>query len=198
MVFLTQAALQMLAFIEASKYILLWLGCYFEGTIAMLTGGVLIRLNSVDFWVVYPLLVSADVLSDVMWYAIGYFGARRFVVRWGHLIGVSMPIVEKLERGFNKYHTSILVGSKLTMGFGLAVGTLITAGLMRVSFVRFCVINLLGSLVWVLFLIGIGYYFGDVLSAVPGKWQVVSVVTALVGVFFFVRYLTKRIATVNW
>lgn len=196
--FLIQVGAQMYAFVEASKYVLLWLGCYFEGTLAMVTGGILIRLHQADFWTVYPVLVTSDFLADVTWYGIGYFGARRFVERWGQVVGVSMAVVERIERLFHKYHTSILIVSKLTMGFGLAVGTLFTAGLMRVPFMRFCIINFLGSLVWVLFLIAVGYYFGNVLALIPPRWQVASTVAALAAGFFFVRYLTTRIANTDW
>lgn len=193
-----QIATMLAGIIETSKYALLWFGCYFEGTLVMLAGGILLRLHQVAFWPLYLVLVSSDFLADVTWYAIGYFGARRFVVRWGYLVGVSMSVVEKSERLFHRYHTSILVISKLTMGFGLAAGVLLTAGLMRVSFKRFCVINFLGSLVWVLFLIIVGYYFGNVVALIPGKLQVIGIIGMLVIGFFFSRYLTKRLAAANW
>jgi membrane protein DedA with SNARE-associated domain len=192
-----QTAMMLTGIIEASKYALLWLGCYFEGTLVMLAGGTLLRLHQVTFWPLYLILVSSDFLADITWYGLGYYGARRFITRWGSLVGVTMPVVEKSERLFHRYHTSILVISKLTMGFGLAAGVLFTAGFMRVSFKRYCIINLLGSFVWVLFLIIVGYYFGNVIALIPGTWQIVGITVMLVIGFFFTRYVSTYLSATN-
>jgi len=186
------------AFLESSKYVLLWLGCYFEGTVAMMTGGLLVRLNDANMWLVYPILISADFIADVTWYVLGYFGGRHFIVRWGYLVGFTETVIAKLEDRFHEYHTSILLISKLTMGFGLATGVLFTAGMMRLSFMRFAIINLVGGLVWVGCMMAIGYYFGDVISLVPVKYQAIGAITVLVLAFFFVRRLTARLAASEW
>lgn len=195
---LIEIATAVAGFIESSKYGLLWLGCYFEGTLVMLAGGTLLRLGQVSFWPLYAVFVSSDIAADITWYAIGYFGARAFVARWGYLVGVDTAVVEKSERLFHRYHTHILITSKLTMGFGLASGILLTAGMLRVSFKRFFAINFLGGLIWVLFLILMGYYFGNVIVLIPGKWQIVGIAAMLVAGLFFTKYLTKRIANTNW
>ncbi len=69
---------------------------------------------------------------------------------------------------------------------------------MRISLLRFTVINTLGSLVWVLFLIVVGYYFGNLLELIPSQYQIVFGLGMLAVVFIFLRYLTKRLARVEW
>ena len=188
----------LVAFLQATKYPLFFAGAYIEGTVVMLTGGVLLRLGEVQFLPLYASLILGDVLSDIMWYWIGYFGARRFVMRWGYLVGATPEIVAKMERRFHKYHLRILVISKLTMGFGLAVPILTTAGMMRVSFKRYCAINIVGSFIWVGFVIFVGYNFGDVLQYFPEKFQVASFFVLIALFFVGLRYLTKRLETVKW
>src|SRR5581483_11964981 len=136
-------------FLEVTKYPLFFIGSYIEGTVVMLTGGVLLHLGQVQFWPLYVALMLGDILSDIMWYFLGYFGARRFFLRWGFIINATPAIIGKLERRFHKYHLWILVISKLTMGFGLAAAILATAGMLRVSFTRYLMINVIGSFVWV-------------------------------------------------
>jgi membrane protein DedA with SNARE-associated domain len=188
----------LVAFLQATKYPLFFTGAYIEGTVVMLTGGLLLRLGVVEFWPLYAALILGDVLSDIMWYWIGYLGARRFVMRWGYLVGATPEIVAKMERRFHKYHLRILVISKLTMGFGLAVPILTTAGMLRVSFKRYCVINIVGSFIWVGFVIFVGYNFGDVLAYFPEKFQIASFFVIIALFFIGLRYLTKRLETVNW
>src|SRR6202044_1619824 len=101
----------LVAFLEATKYPLFFLGAYIEGTVVMMTGGVLLRLGQVEFWPLYVALILGDILSDIMWYWIGYLGARRFIMRWGYVVNATPEVVAKLERRFQKYHMQILVFS---------------------------------------------------------------------------------------
>lgn len=188
----------LIAFLEATKYPLFFLGAYIEGTVVMLTGGVLLKLGQVQFWQLYASLILGDVLSDMMWYWIGYFGARRLIMRWGYVVNATPAIVAKLERRFHKYHLRILIFSKLTMGFGLAVPILATAGMLRVSFARYCTINILGSFVWVGFVIFVGYNFGNVLQLIPEQFQVASFFVLIAAFFFGLRYLNGKLATMDW
>ncbi len=188
----------LIVFLEATKYPLFFLGAYIEGTVVMLTGGVLLRLGELQFLPLYTALILGDVLSDIMWYWVGYLGARRFVMRWGYLVNATPEIVAKLERRFHKYHLQILVISKLTMGFGLAVPILTTAGMLRVSFTRYCVINIVGSFVWVAFVIFVGYTFGNVLALIPEQFQIGSFFALIIAFFLGLRYLNGKLENVDW
>jgi len=188
----------LVAFLEVTKYPLFFLGAYVEGTVVMMTGGVLLRLGEVQFLPLYTALILGDVLSDIMWYWIGYLGARRFILRWGYIVNATPDVVEKLEHRFQKYHLRILIFSKLTMGFGLAVPILTTAGMLRVSFLRYCTINIIGSFVWVAFVIFIGYTFGNVLQLIPEQYQIGSFIVLIVAFFLALRYLNGKLAKVDW
>ena len=189
---------QILAFLEGSKYALIFIGCYVEGSTVMMTTGLLWRTGIVSFWPGYATLVVADVLSDIMWYLLGLYAAGPLVHRWGHWFGVTPEIVEKMKRRFHRYHTKILAISKLTMGFGLAVPVLAVAGMLHVPFRRFLLINSLGSLVWVLGNMAVGYYFGDVVVALPPDLKIAFLVALPVIFFLSVQLLTKKLKEVDW
>ena len=164
----------------------------------MMATGLLWHVGTVTFWPAYGALLAGDVIADIMWYLVGRFGARSFFVRWGQFINVTPEIIEKVERRFHHYHTKILIISKLTMGFGLAVPILTVAGMLRVPFIRYLTINVLGGVVWVLFLMGIGYYFGDVLQYIPKDFQIAMAIAVPFLFFFALRALSKKLATVDW
>lgn len=187
-----------LLLIDSSKYALLFLGSYFEGSVAILTGGVLYRIGVVAFWPMYLSLFAADILADLTWYAIGYFGARRFFERYGKYVNLTPAVIEKAEDKFHTYHLRILVISKLTMGFGFATAILATAGMLRVSLMRFVVINVVAGIIWLSFLIGIGYYFGNILEHLPRSFQIGSVVAMIVVFFVVVRAISKYLAKAQW
>lgn len=188
----------LVAAIEVSKYFLLFAGSYIEGTVVMLTGGILWRLGDVAFWPAYMALLLGDFLADLMWYFIGKYAARPFIARWGHLVEMTPEIMEKVERRFHRHHTWILVVSKLSMGFGLAVATLTTAGMLRIPLARYIAINLSGGIVWVFFVMVVGYYFGNVLDLIPEQFQITFIIAILIAAFFALRYISKRLASADW
>ncbi len=187
-----------IAFLEGSKYILIFFGSFFEGSAVMMATGLLWHIGVVGFWPAYLALMAGDILSDIMWYVIGYFAARPFFSRWGYLINATPEVIGKIERRFHRYHTRILVISKLTMGLGLAAVILTVAGMLRVSFVRYVTINVLGGIIWILFLMGIGYYFGNLLQYVPKDFQIAIAIAMPFAFFFALKTINKKLATLDW
>lgn len=188
----------LLAFLESSKYVLIFIGSYVEGSTVMVTTGLLWRLGTLSFWPGYLALLLGDVLSDIMWYFVGYYAAGPFFNRYGHWFGLTPETIAKVKRRFHHYHTKILIISKLTMGFGFAVPVLAVAGMLKVPFSRFLLINASGSLVWVLGNMAIGYYFGTVVLSIPREFQIAAALLVLGAFFYLVSWLSKQLQKVDW
>ena len=188
----------LVAFLESSKYILIFLGSFFEGSAVMMATGLLWHIGTVRFWPAYGALMAGDILSDIMWYFLGYFAARPFFARFGRFINATPEVIAKVERRFHTYHMRILVISKLTMGLGLASVILTVAGMLRVPFVRYVAINVLGGIIWILFLMGVGYYFGDVLQYIPKDFQVALAIAVPFLFFFALRTINKKLEAIDW
>ncbi len=186
------------ALIGVSRYGLLFLGVLVGSPVVMLAAGYLIHAHQFDFLAAYLTIVSADLVGDVGWYWAGRFGARPFLLKYGHYFGISEKLIERLEARFLRYHELILIINKLTMGFGLAIATLAVAGMMRVPFFRYLALNITGELIWALIPIGIGYYFGNVIDYFPLSVRWIFFLGSLVGAFFLLRYLLKRLARSEW
>ncbi len=188
------------AWVWSSKYLLLFAGCYLEGTLVMMAGGVLWHLGQVEFWPMYLALLLGDFLSDIMWYLIGYFGARPVVAKWGHLFGMTPPVMEKVERRFNTHHDWILAISKLTMGFGFAIATLVTAGMLRVSFFRYVLINGVLGIAWVFAMVMVGYYFGNLIELfpIPRIYKIGGAAVFLIIAATLMALINRRLAKSDW
>jgi membrane protein DedA with SNARE-associated domain len=187
-----------IAFFQATKYPLIFAGCYIEGTVVMMATGLLWHEGIVNFWPAYIALILGDFLSDIMWYFVGYYAARKTLDKWGHRFGITAENIAKVERRFHKYHTQILYISKLSMGFGLAVVTLTTAGMLRVPLSRYVAINLSGSFVWVLAMMMVGYYFGNVLAYIPEQFQIFFSLCALALAFIVLKILSQKLTESDW
>lgn len=181
-----------------SRYVLLFMGTLLEGPVVMLAGGVLWHVGVVQFFPALMALFGGDIVADVIWYNIGYFAGRPFVRRYGYWFGFAPDTVEKVERRFQWYHSRILIISKLTMGFGLAVPILTVAGLLRTPFYRFLTINMLAGILWTSFMMAVGYYFGNIIAQMPQQLQISVIVILLTMAFVFLRHLSARLAQVDW
>lgn len=146
----------------AYRYIGLFLGAFFEGPIIMAAAGFLIKLGHFKVLPAFSMLLLGDLLADITWYYIGHFGARKFIQKFGRFFGVTENILEKVKKLFQRHHNKILLFSKVTMGFGVAVPILITAGISKISIRRFILLNFLGGLVWTASIMTIGYFFGNI------------------------------------
>jgi membrane protein DedA with SNARE-associated domain len=188
----------LITFFEHSKYFLFFLGSYVEGPAFMLGGGILWKLGEASFWPTYLALVAGDFIADMTWYAVGYFGARSFLLRWGRFLNVTPDILAKIERRFHKYHLSILVVTKLSTGLGFTVPTLITAGAFRIPLLRFAAIQFFGGLLWVFILMNVGYYFGNVLDLIPHSLQLAFGVAVIAFVLLAIHYAGKIVSRLDW
>lgn len=170
-------------------YIILLPLAIIEGPIVSVASGILIHLSLFQFWSVFWILLAGDIIGDVFWYWIGYHGGIRFIRRYGHFFGLSEPIAERISHLFHRHHVKILLVSKLTMGFGFALATLIAAGMARVSFRTFISINIAAGIIWTTTLIGVGYFFGSLYSMIDQGFQILF----LIVLFIVLAYTLYRL-----
>jgi membrane protein DedA with SNARE-associated domain len=148
-------------YLSGYKYLAFFAGAFIEGPIAMAAGGFFLRLGLVNLFLTYFALVFGDLCADIMWYYVGYFGADNLIKKFGHFFSINQEIMAKLKVFFRKHENKILVISKITMGLGFSMATLLTAGMSRVPIKKFIAFNFIGGLIWTGFLMVMGYIFGN-------------------------------------
>jgi membrane protein DedA with SNARE-associated domain len=185
----------MVAFLQSSKYFLLFAAALFEGPVASLTSGLLLRFGMVDFVPIYLVLVAGDLTADIGWYCLGRYGTRALLIRRGAIFNITPDSLATIERRFNRYHKKILFISKLTMGMGFAIVTLTVAGMSRVPFKNFVALNLGGGLIWTLFLLTVGYYFGNVFALFSDTQKIVLLAAVAAAFALSLRLANRYLMT---
>ena len=188
---------QLLQLLLAYRYVLVVPIAFVEGPIVSIVCGMLVHMGIMDLLPAYILLMLGDLIGDVFWYGIGYYWGHPFIKRFGHFFGVSEQNVETVKNIFNKYHERILFISKISMGLGFALATLITAGMSKIDFKRYIVINMIGQFIWTALLLAIGYEFGQLYTQIANGLGRVFLVGALIGLGIaalgFGRYVKDRL-----
>ncbi len=180
-----------LFWLESSKYILLFIGTIFEGPVVMMVSGFLYGLGQFDFLPMYISLVSGDFTADILWYSIGRFGTRKTILKYGHFVGVTPDTISRVENQFLKFHQKILIISKLTMGFGFAAVILVVAGMFKVPFKNYVLLNLIGGFIWTAFLITIGYFLGNIFNMVSKSMKVSFLIIVFTLFIFGLKYMNN-------
>lgn len=186
-----------LIWLESSKYILIFIGTIFEGPVVMMASGFLFGLGQFSFWPMYIALVMGDFVADIGWYCLGRFGTRSAIYKYGHFIGVTPTTIKRVEDQFVKYHQKILIISKLTMGLGFAAVILVVAGIFKVPFKSYVILNLVGGFIWTILLIAIGYFLGNIFTSVPLEMKIIFGLIILTIVMFGLKYLNKYLKKQN-
>lgn len=178
------------------KYLLVFVGTIIEGPIIMVAGGFLIHLGVFEPLPLFLTILAGDLVGDIAWYYIGYYFAEPFMKKHGHFLSLTPDKLEKIKTLFQKYHERILIFSKLTIGLGFALGTLIVAGITRIPFGRYMFLNLIGEGVLVAILLSVGYFFAELYKYVDDGLKVGFTVAVIVissaAIYGFAGYMKKR------
>jgi membrane protein DedA with SNARE-associated domain len=165
-------------------YVIVAVFSFFEGPILAMICGVLYKLGLVPFAPIYIALIIGDLFGDTFWYCVGYYFGHPFIKRFGKYFSLTESGVASVSRIFHKHENSILLISKMTMGLGFALVTLVTAGIVKIPFKRYISLNFVGQFFWTAFLMVIGYFLGNLYLQINGILGALFV-AALMVVFFF-------------
>jgi membrane protein DedA with SNARE-associated domain len=95
-------------------------------------------------------------------YALGRFGGRALVLRWGKYLLISEQRLELTQQWFARYGGRAVFICRLITGLRAIVS--IPAGLARMSYPRFLFYTVAGSGLWVVTAVLVGYFVGE-------EWQ---------------------------
>jgi membrane protein DedA with SNARE-associated domain len=104
------------------------------------------------------------VIGDNIGYAVGFFGGRRLVLRFGRYVGLTSARLDKAEGFFGRYGGAIVAGARFIEGLRQANG--IVAGTSRMPWPRFAAFNALGAALWVGVWASVGYLAGGDITAI--------------------------------
>jgi membrane protein DedA with SNARE-associated domain len=111
---------------------------------------------------IVPLLLIACVAAvtgDNIGYAIGRFGGRRLVLRYGRYVLITEERLQKAEGFFRRYGGVVVAVARFLAGLRQLNG--IVAGTVKMRWRRFLVYNMLGAALWVAFWGMLFYELGE-------------------------------------
>jgi membrane protein DedA with SNARE-associated domain len=134
-----------------------------------------------------------ETIGGVIAYAVGYFGGRPVLARYGRVVLLSEEELASGEAWFGRYGDWVVLITRLLPAIRSFIA--LPAGVVRMPFWRFLVLGAIGSAIWCTALAIVGHTLGQ-------NWQNVStslrkydviIVIAVVAIIVFAIY--KRISS---
>jgi membrane protein DedA with SNARE-associated domain len=179
----------LIASLETYKYIALLPIVVIEGPVATVLAGFLSSMSYLSLGISYVIVVLGDLVGDMIYYALGYWGRGGIIEKYGSYVGITGKRLSQLEAHFQDHAGKTLLLGKLTHGIGIVA--LIAAGTARVPFIKFLWYNLVATLPKSLILLLVGFYFGEAymkLSRYLDYTAVIAlIIPLLLGVYVLIR-----------
>ena len=124
--------------------------------------GYLIFSGNMTFWLAVLVAILGQIFGSAVSYAIGYYGGRPLVLKYGKYFLLSHKHFEHVELWFKKHGMQAVFFGRLLP----VIRTIISfpAGITKVNFKKFLLYSTLGITPWTIFLVYIGFKLGE-------KWQ---------------------------
>lgn len=171
------------------------LGLPLPSMLLIMAAGALVGIGELSLPFTLFLVVTASLIADFVWFEIG---RRRGISVLGVLCRYSLEsdsCVRDTQNRFVKRGAKTLLFAKFFPGLGEISPPI--AGIIRMNLSTFLIYDLLGSLIWALTFLGIGYFFSDRLEQIAahiegfGSWALTFIVAGIL-VYFAVKYYIRR------
>ncbi len=172
------------------NYLLLSLLMIWQGPIASLFGGAAASAGLLKPGLVFIVGVAGNLTADIIWYSVGRNGKVEHLFKRGRF-GMHHGRYQKLNNGMQMHANKILLMAKLS--FGLAVPTLVAAGLAKLSWRKWFPAVFIGETIFTGTLVLIGYFATEAIRQVEQGLQLfLLIMTALFiagAIWFIPRFL---------
>lgn len=134
------------------------------GETILILGAVYAGSGRLSIWLVGLLALLAAVSGDNIGFAIGRFGGRRLVERYGRYVLLTPERLDRATGFFERRGASVIIIARFVEGLRQANG--IIAGTTDMHWARFLAFNAAGALLWVAVWTSVGYFSGSHITSV--------------------------------
>ncbi len=170
-----------------SPYTLLFLLVVVEGPIATLIAAFLAAQGLLNVYFVGLDVICGDIVGDIGHYALGRWGRKGFIDRWGKYIGLTPKRLKRLDSHFDAHSGKTVLLSKLAHGVGSVF--LVGAGMSRMPFKKYLAYSAGGTIPKSILLILIGFYFGQTIQQLRKYFHTVAIWSFIAAILLVIVYL---------
>ncbi len=159
--------------------------------VPIVTAGIASSVGTLNPWLAFVSCVIGAVLGDHVLYAVGYHFGHSLVYRHPRVAALLHADREaKIEQMVRKHEVKVLVLARFMVGVRAPV--YLAAGVLRVPFARFFVIDIISATVVVGLFFGLSYAYGERLTRYVRQSEIGLTVIIIVAIVGGIGYLLWR------
>ena len=179
-------------------YLGMFLGMVLEAVIIAIpselilaTGGILASQNIFSLFGAFMTGLFGSTFCAIVIYLMGYFGGRPFIKKYGKYFFMKEEDLEKTDSWFNKYG---LMASLVGRNFPI-IRTLISLpiGIMRLSFFKFIIYTIIGSIPWTFVFVYVGYTLGNNWIQVNSYVDKLKIPIKILLILLLISFILKKV-----
>jgi membrane protein DedA with SNARE-associated domain len=161
------------------------------GETVLILGAVYAGAGRLNVFLVALLGFLAAVLGDNIGFAIGHFGGRPLIERYGRYILLTPERITKTTAFFERHGGKIIIVARFVEGLRQANG--IIAGISGLHWAKFLIFNMIGAALWVGVWVSIGYFSGSHIDSIYNTAARYSTYLAIAVGLFIIAWVTRAV-----
>ncbi|TSC93579.1 MAG: snare associated golgi protein-like protein [Candidatus Berkelbacteria bacterium Licking1014_85] len=186
-----------IVYITATKYIGIFVlmvlescGIPLPSEVTMPFSGYLVFQNQLNFWLVVFIGAFANLVGSLIAYAIGFYGGRPLIEKYGKYILLKKHDLQLAENWFAKWGRPTAFFSRMLP----VVRTYISfpAGIAKMPIIQFSLYTFIGSLPWSWLLTLIGVKMGENWENIRQYFHIADIAILIIIIYFIGKNLIKK------
>ena len=161
------------------------------GETVLILGAVYAGSGRLSIVLVVLLGFLGAVVGDNIGFAIGRFGGRRLVERWGRYILLTPQRLDKATAFFERHGGKVITIARFVEGLRQANG--IVAGTTGMHWAKFLAFNALGAALWVGVWSAVGYFSGNHITTIYNTASQYSTYLAIAVVVAIIALIVRQL-----
>ena len=183
---------QVLSWVIAHGYPLMFLAMCVEGPTVTAAATFAVTFGYFNPFIVFTLSILGDVVPDLIYYAVGFWGRRSVAERFGKYFGLTEKRIERLEQTIKTHGGKTVAILKYTPV--LSTPGLMLVGAMRMKFGKFMWFVFIVTFQKTLTFMALGYFFGRAYNI--GKYIKYGALLpfAIIVLYFIFMFMYKKVS----
>jgi membrane protein DedA with SNARE-associated domain len=162
---------QLLYLFQEYGYLIIFTGTFFEGETTLVLGGLLARLECLNFWMVIGTACLASYLGHVVFYFLGKTSSPFILLKFPklrHKIRQAEDLIRRHET------TSLFITQYI---FGLRLASALAFGILDMKIAKFLSLQFISCLIWAILFASLGYWVGESVEGVYKhiEWVILAI-----------------------
>ncbi|HEY3945321.1 MAG TPA: VTT domain-containing protein [Solirubrobacteraceae bacterium] len=161
------------------------------GETILILGAVYAGTGRLSIWLVGLLGFLAAIAGDNIGFAIGHFGGRALVERFGRYVFLTKERLDKTTDFFERRGGWIIILARFIEGLRQANG--IIAGISGMHWATFLAFNTIGAALWVAVWTSVGYFAGDNITSIYNAISHYTLYVVIAIVVLILAWIGRRV-----